>query len=70
MGVLRWRDRASADHVSTPGPGECTKLQEAQVSGTYSNSKQHRTCLEGGKIMNASYHAHWTKKEILSEHEK
>ena len=31
MGVLRWRDRSSADHAPSSGARECTKLQEAQV---------------------------------------
>lgn len=34
MGVLRWRDRSSADHAPSSGAGECKKLQEAQVRRT------------------------------------
>lgn len=47
MGVLRWRDRASTDHTSAPGAGECRKLQETQVSRASSSSQQHEARLEG-----------------------
>jgi len=44
MGVLRWRDRPSADHAPSSGARECSKLQEAQVRRT----SWHEPCLRGG----------------------